>query len=120
MQCGLALKWYWVVAFGLSVFWGFYGVAHLKFDKKGNNELWEPNYGIQHIGYFLSEFFGSLAGWFIFFVLLNRMGIVKQMDLPATQFGKFELFLFLGAFVGISGWAFVAPKAISEWLGKKR
>ena len=74
--------WYWPLAFLLSAGWGFYGCNHARnYDKDGQ---WKPKAEVKNskeicredwietIGIFISEFMGSLAGWYclFFFYLL--------------------------------------------------
>jgi hypothetical protein len=52
------------------------------------------------LGYFVSEFIGSFIGWICLYVLSIHM-----TDIPRS-IGMVDVFLVLGVFVGISGWAY--------------
>jgi hypothetical protein len=86
-------KWYFTVAVLSSVVLAIYGYSEYKKEKKFEN-------CIEKIGVLLSEFIGSFLGWSCFYLLVFRLSI------PNVVFGSFEIFLALGAFIGMIGYAY--------------
>lgn len=92
------------IAFISSAFWGSYGceVEKKKFWKKDWKGGW-----IEPLGIFLSEFLGSFAGWYCFYVLISR-----HQD--KITFGNFDIFLGTIAVIGITGYSHKLVEAINK------
>ena len=88
---------FWGLAVFLSLFWGIYGCNSVK-DKKIKLIDFMKNDPLEVLGIFLSEFIGSLAGWYCFSLLLPR---IKYPNL-----GIFEVLLGTIAVIGISGYSY--------------
>ena len=95
---------FWLVAILFSVFWGMYGYNYeLKKDKNNKNE---------RIGAFVSEFIGSLVGWYCLYIFT----IHQKSPSPYQNTGTLDIFLIIGAFLGMAGYSFEIIKLIRIWL----
>ena len=89
---------FFVVAAIFSLFWGIHGISYaIKEDKKKHSDFHD---WVILCGYFVSEFIGSFIGWVSLFVLSAHL-LEAQ-----SKIGMIDVFLILGAFVGISGWSY--------------
>lgn len=103
--------WFFVVATLFSLFWGIHGVSYA--NKEDKKECGDFHDVVILIGYFISEFAGSFIGWVSLYVFSIRIA-----DNPCN-FGTVDLFLILGAFIGISGWAYRIFELIDIIVSKK-
>jgi len=100
----------WFPAVVLSVIWGFYGckVAKKRFWEKGWSGGWVEPFGI-----FFSEFIGSFAGWYCFYLLFPRLRNISAL-------GNFDVFLGMIAVLGISGFSYkIVYSSRGSFLNKK-
>jgi hypothetical protein len=89
---------FFVLAALLNMFWGVHGVSYaIKEDKKECGDFHDK---VIISGYFISEFIGSFFGWVSLYVLS-----IHVTDSPGS-IGAVDVLLILGAFLGISGWAY--------------
>ena len=103
--------WFFAVAALFSLFWGIHGVSYAK--KEENKTCVDFHDAVILSGYFISEFAGSFIGWVSLYVLS-----IHITDNP-RKIGTVDLFLILGAFVGISGWAYRIFELIDIFVRKK-
>ena len=94
---------YFIISGLISIFMAAYGVNEYirgelaKIKKKARGDIG----CIEKLGVFMSEFLGSCLGWLCLYLVFLRMGLAASEKL-----GSFEVFLLLGAFTGIMGYAF--------------
>jgi hypothetical protein len=101
---------FFVLAALFSVFWGIHGVSYaIKDDKKKYDDFHDK---VILGGYFISEFIGSFFGWVSLYVLS-----IHVIDSPSS-IGTVDVLLILGAFVGMSGWAYRIFELIETLVGK--
>jgi hypothetical protein len=96
-------NWGWL-ALLFSTIWGIDGY---NYERKKNNR-------IEQAGAFLSEFMGSFVGWYCLHIFSVR---IQQPD-SYSKMGTIDIFLLIGAFIGISGYSFEIHKLISLWLSQ--
>lgn len=104
-------KWVFLAAAVLSSgVWGYYGVKVEAYEDgvKAGSKHW-----VLDAGKFISEFTGSFAGWGCLFLLLKRLQAFHM------QISSIDLFLILGAFIGIAGYSYYISSWVSDWLHKK-
>ena len=85
---------YWVwFALAFSILWGIYGYNYAR---KNKGDI------IERLGAFLAGFIGSFAGWSCFHILTIRL----QMPQLYSNMDFVDIFLIIGAFIGMTGYAF--------------
>ncbi|MDP3142491.1 MAG: hypothetical protein Q8N14_00880 [Candidatus Omnitrophota bacterium] len=101
-----------------SAFWAVYGVKeeiqdirveNEKIEEKGNKRTM---YLTKKVGILLSEFVGSFAGWCCLYILGVRLGFPK---LSYLAFGGIEIFLTVGAVIGIAGYSYKIVESVEKW-----
>src|SRR3989338_5551424 len=121
------MKWvlnYWLwFAVLFSLIWGIYGNIEVieqegREDAGGNNKYKVKNAKKKHIGitiiktigFFFSEFIGSFAGWFCLYIIFIRL----QLPDSYSKMGSVDVFLIIGAFVGMAGHSFQIINSIAD------
>lgn len=101
------MKWvfdHWVwLAFLFSIFWAIYGY---NYDQKNDR--------IKRMGDCFSEFIGSFGGWYCFYILSNRL----QVSNSYSNMNSVDIFLIIGAFLGIAGYSFTIAEILSKIVKK--
>ncbi len=127
--CGFWSTLYWMIAIGISVFWGIYGImdeankdcevevvterhgkavhytkTQTKYIEKITNpkKIWEKIGTMYSVGAFLSDFAWSFIGWCALYLLLYQH---CNEDLA-----NLNIFLGIVAIVGITGYGFKIPE----------
>ncbi|MCX5699798.1 MAG: hypothetical protein NTX01_08935 [Candidatus Omnitrophica bacterium] len=103
---------FWLIAFSLSLFWGFYGCKVTdKYIKKLKDLLdwknWKNN--IEPGGIFLSEFIGSFAGWCCFYIFIYRIQYRTFIGLNGV-----DVFLIIGAVIGMAGYSYKIAEVVKK------
>lgn len=97
-----------------SAFWAVYGVKEERQNIRVENEKVKEEgnkrtmYLTKKIGIILSEFVGSFAGWCCLYILGVRLG-------NYSEFGGIEIFLTIGAVIGIAGYSYKIVESVEKW-----
>lgn len=127
--CGFWSTFYWIIAIGMSVFWGFYGILeeankdcevdivterhgkvvyYTKTQTKYIGKITNPMDALKKIGSmysigaFVSDFAWSFIGWCALYLLLSQYCYAELAVL--------NIFLGIVAIVGITGYGFKIPE----------
>lgn len=127
--CGFWSTFYWIIAIGVSIFWGLYGimdeankdckveliterhgkaVCYTKTQTKYIGAIANPKEGwgklgtMYSIGAFISDFVWSFIGWCALYLLLSQYCSKELLGL--------NIFLGIVAIVGITGYGFKIPE----------
>jgi len=87
-------NWIWFIAFLSSLVWGIYGWVYWEEEKKPKKKNL-----MERVADSLSEFMGSFAGWFCFYIVILRL---QSFD----KLGSFDIFLGSIAVIGICGYSY--------------
>lgn len=129
--CGFWSTFYWIIAIGMSIFWGLYGIMEeansdkktkivtsrtgrittcIKTTTKYIGAIYTIKEGcvelgiMYSIGAFVSDFAWSLIGWGALYLLLSQYF--------CTELVVLNIFLGIVAIVGITGYGFKIPEKI--------
>lgn len=127
--CGFWSTLYWIIAIGMSVFWGFYGILDEANEEKKTEIVTESHgktfcctktqtqyidaiytikegceeLGVMYsIGAFISDFTWSFIGWCALYILLSQY--------CCTELVVLNIFLGIVAIVGITDYGFKIPE----------
>lgn len=127
--CGFWSTLYWIIAIGMSVFWGFYGIMEeansdketkivtrhtrlattcIKTRTKYIDAIYTIKNGCEElgimysIGAFISDFAWSFIGWGALYLMLSQYSCAELVVL--------NIFLGIVAIVGITGYGFKIPE----------